>query len=117
MARPRRLTRAEKQAATRRDVLAAAAGVFAERGFAGATLAEIADRAGYSHGAVYSNFVGKDDLFLAVIEEYMATRTEEIAAVQATARGSFARRARALADQWTQRFAGDRESFLLQLEF
>jgi AcrR family transcriptional regulator len=42
--------------------------VFLRRGFHGASLDEIADEAGYTTGAVYSNFKGKDDLFLAVLD-------------------------------------------------
>src|SRR5258708_19895226 len=80
--RPKRETRAEKQARTRAALLATAASVFAERGYQGASVEEIAERAGYSHGAVYSNFTGKEDLFFAVFEEYMAERARELAATQ-----------------------------------
>src|SRR3954463_983076 len=115
----KRETRAEKQARTRAELIATAAGVFAQRGYEGASVEEIAEQAGYSHGAVYSNFAGKSDLFLAVFEEYMADRAEELAATQVgIADGApLETRARALADQWIQRFASDRESFPLPLEF
>jgi AcrR family transcriptional regulator len=115
----KRETRAEKQARTRAELLATAATVFGERGYDSASVEEIAERAGYSHGAVYSNFAGKDDLFLAVFEEYMATRARELAETQVSlpADASLELRARALADQWMERFAADRESFLLHLEF
>ena len=118
-ARPKRQTRAEKQAQTRAALLATAANVFAERGYQGASVEEIAERAGFSHGAVYSNFAGKEDLFLAVFEDYMANRAQELAATQAglDEEAPLERRARALADQWMERFAADRESFLLHLEF
>lgn len=115
----KRETRAEKQAHTRATLLATAASVFAERGYHGASVEEIAERAGYSHGAVYSNFAGKEDLFFAVFEEYMAARARELAATQAALAedAPLETRARALADQWMERFAADRESFLLHLEF
>jgi AcrR family transcriptional regulator len=118
-AKPIRETRAEKQARTRAELLATAAVVFGERGYDGASVEEIAERAGYSHGAVYSNFAGKEDLFLAVFEEYMAERARELAETQADLDGDapLEARARALADQWMERFAADRESFLLHLEF
>jgi AcrR family transcriptional regulator len=117
--RPKRETRVEKQARTRAELIAAAATVFAQRGYEGASVEEIAEQAGYSHGAVYSNFAGKSDLFLAVFEGYMADRAQELAATQASieADAPLEIRARALADQWMQRFASDRESFLLHLEF
>ena len=61
-----RLTPEKRRELTRAHLLAAAAEVFAERGFHGATLDQIADAAGFSKGAVYSNFASKDELFLAL---------------------------------------------------
>jgi AcrR family transcriptional regulator len=118
-AKRKRATRAEKQARTRAELLAAATRVFARRGYNGASVEEIAEEAGYSHGAVYSNFDGKADLFLAVFEEYMAERARELAATQVglDEDAPLEVRARALADQWMERFASDRESFVLHLEF
>jgi AcrR family transcriptional regulator len=117
--KPKRETRAEKQARTRAELIATAATVFAQHGYAGASVEQIAEQAGYSHGAVYSNFAGKSDLFLAVFEDYMAERARELAATQAELGedAPLEQRARALADQWMERFASDRESFLLHLEF
>jgi AcrR family transcriptional regulator len=116
MARAKRPSRAEKQANTRAELIQAAARVYARRGFQAATIEEIAEQAGYSHGAVYSNFAGKEDLFLAVFEDYMTQRIQEV--TQATQlEGSFAERARAAADQWMDRFNEDRDTFLLHLEF
>ena len=43
--------------------------VFAKRGYRDASVDEIAERAGYSKGAIYFHFSGKDDLFFALIEE------------------------------------------------
>ncbi|RVW00547.1 TetR family transcriptional regulator [Rhodococcus xishaensis] len=53
----------------RARVLAAAAEEFADRGFQGARLAEIARRAGFTKGAVYSNFESKQDLFVELFEQ------------------------------------------------
>jgi AcrR family transcriptional regulator len=115
----KRETRAEKQARTRAELLATGARVFAQRGYGGASVEGIAEEAGYSHGAVYSNFSGKADLFLAIFEEYMAERARELAATQIPLADDapLEARARALADQWMERFARDRESFLLHMEF
>lgn len=60
--------RAEKRDA-RADLLEAALEVFARRGYRDSSVDEIADRAGYSKGAVYWHFESKDDLFLAVLED------------------------------------------------
>ena len=73
------LTREEKKAETRRQLLDAAATVFARRGFAAASLDEVAEEAGLTKGAVYSNFEGKQDLFDAVIQERLETRMLAIA--------------------------------------
>ena len=116
---PKRESRAEKQARTRAELIDTAASVFAQRGYQGASVEQIAELAGYSHGAVYSNFAGKSDLFLAVFDQYMADRGQELAATQVGIADDapLETRARALADQWMERFAEDRESFLLHLEF
>ena len=115
----KRESRAEKQARTRTELIATAATVFARRGYSGASVEEIAEQAGYSHGAVYSNFDGKADLFLAVFEGYMAERVRELAETQAALPDDapLEARARALADQWMERLGRDRESVLLHMEF
>lgn len=115
----KRETRAEKQARTRAELIDAAGRVFARRGYDGASVEEVAEEAGYSHGAVYSNFEGKADLFLAVFEEYMAERVRELAETQAAlpSDAPLEARARALADQWMDRLARDRESVALHMEF
>jgi AcrR family transcriptional regulator len=64
-----RLSRHEKKAITRRRLLDAAADVFAARGYEVASLDEVAERAGLTKGAVYSNFANKEELFLAVLDD------------------------------------------------
>jgi len=66
------LTPARRRELTRQSLLEAAARVFAERGFHGATLDDVAALAGFTKGAVYSNFKSKDDLFLALLEHHLA---------------------------------------------
>jgi AcrR family transcriptional regulator len=63
------LTPDRRRAMTRRHLLEAAAIVFARDGFHGATLDAIASYAGFTKGAVYSNFKSKDDLFLALLDD------------------------------------------------
>jgi AcrR family transcriptional regulator len=62
-----RLTRAEAKARTREQLLDAAAHTFARKGFAGASVEEIAESAGYTIGALYSNFGSKEQLFLELL--------------------------------------------------
>ncbi len=52
----------------RAKLIAAAGEVFAEKGYDGAGVAEIARRAGYTTGAIYGRFTGKAELLLAAIE-------------------------------------------------
>ena len=69
-----RLSRQDGKERTRSDLVAAAREVFMRRGFHGASLEEISEQAGYTKGAVYSNFSGKDELFLAVLDDHAASR-------------------------------------------
>jgi AcrR family transcriptional regulator len=62
----------------RRALLAAAAELFAQRGFRGASVDEIAQRAGYSKGALYWHFDSKDDLFFALMDESVDAPTREM---------------------------------------
>ena len=64
----KRLTRRERKAETRAALLEAAARTFGRRGFYAASVAEVAEEAGYSKGAVYSNFESKEDLFMTLLE-------------------------------------------------
>jgi len=61
--------RAAKNAATTAALLKAAAETFAERGFERATMDEIAERVGLSKGALYYRYKGKEDLFIALLDE------------------------------------------------
>lgn len=76
-----RLPRAERKERTKSELIEAARTVFLRRGFHGASLDEIAEEAGYTKGAVYSNFEGKDELFLAAFEEHFRRRAEVYAEV------------------------------------
>jgi AcrR family transcriptional regulator len=74
-------TRKERQERTREQLVAAASRVFARRGYHQATVEEIAAEAGFSTGAVYSNFTGKEQLFLALADRQVSERVAEIEAV------------------------------------
>lgn len=112
----RRLTREEQKARTRARLIAAARRVFAHRGFHRALLEEIAEEAGYSTGAIYSNFSGKEELFLAVLDEHIADRLRAVdqAVAEAT---TPAQRARAGADNWMQFLREEPDWYPLFIEF
>src|SRR5260221_6361640 len=75
-----RMTRAASRHRTRSLVVEAAARVFAARGFAAASMEEIAAEAGFTRGAVYGNFADKAELFLTVLEDREERRVEEVRA-------------------------------------
>ncbi|SDX57066.1 DNA-binding transcriptional regulator, AcrR family [Amycolatopsis xylanica] len=62
-------------------LLDAAFEAFAELGFHAATIPEICRRAGYTHGAFYSNFTSKDELFFALFDRHAAATLDRIAAL------------------------------------
>ncbi|HKJ03128.1 MAG TPA: TetR/AcrR family transcriptional regulator [Longimicrobiales bacterium] len=66
-----RLTRDEARLQTRERLLDAAADVFKRLGYNGASLEAIAEAAGYTKGAIYSNFDTKADLFKALVDRHM----------------------------------------------
>ena len=83
---PTRLTRAERQERTRNDLLDAAARVFVERGFEGASIEAICGEAGYTRGAFYSNFNSKAELFAELLQQRVYTTYRRMAAASAEGR-------------------------------
>ena len=77
----KRLTRAESKARTMERLLDAAARTFARKGYAGASVEEIAESAGYSIGALYSNFGGKQELFLELMSRRADRRRAAVAEI------------------------------------
>jgi AcrR family transcriptional regulator len=80
-----RVPRPPKEA-VRSRVLQAAGEVFAQRGFAAASMDQVAAAAGFTKGAVYSNFASKDELFLALMAEEVQRRVDGVSAALQTAR-------------------------------
>ena len=111
--RPRR---GERRLITRAQLLDAAERVFARDGLRGASVDAIALEAGYSTGAVYSNFKGKEDLFLTLVEEridprlanvYEAMEAELAAGVPPLEAGR----------RFVSTLRGERDAFLLLTDF
>jgi len=97
-----RPTRRESQAHTRRRLIEAAKSAFREHGFHRASAESLAVSAGYTRGALYANFDGKEGLFLAVLDEEVAARRTVLA--QSRDLETAARRYRILLDEdpgWT----------------
>ena len=103
--RPRRsqLRRFATTGAHRRDpaqkLLLAAEKIFARDGFEAARLEDIASLAGYTRGAFYANFQSKEDIFFALLEQWVGQRIAEVNALlarQESSRKALARAARTL---------------------
>ncbi|WP_197283605.1 TetR/AcrR family transcriptional regulator [Mycobacterium sp. Marseille-P9652] len=73
-----RLTRAEQREQTRRRLIEAAGRVFCRVGFEAAPIDVIAEEAGFSRGAFYSNFESKDDLFLELLCRHLDAELETL---------------------------------------
>jgi AcrR family transcriptional regulator len=69
----RQTVRTDRRSRTREALLDAAQRLWAERGIRGASLDDIAGAANLTKGAVYSNFTGKTDLLLALLERHTTT--------------------------------------------
>ena len=75
---PPRLTRAESREQTRNALIKSARAVFARLGYSRATLDLIAEDAGYTKGAVYSNFESKEALFLELLALMLKGSIEQL---------------------------------------
>ena len=110
-----RAARAEGRKA-RDELLTGALRVFARRGYREAGVDEIAAEAGYSKGALYWHFSGKEDLVAALIEERIDTPMRERFALLASAPPE-----RDMSEEATRAFAqqldGEREALLLEREY
>jgi AcrR family transcriptional regulator len=107
--------RGERKAQTRARLLAAAASVYARRGFDGATLDEVAAEAGFTKGAVYSHFGSKENLLLALSEQQRAAQLAEQRELFDLGRAS---RDRPLAgsDRWMEILRDEPDRFRLFVE-
>ncbi len=97
-----RLTPDRRRELTRTALVEAAAEVFARRGFYAASLDEIAEAAGFTRGAIYSNFGGKEDLLFAVLDFHTDRQLSAFgAAIDQAAGGSSEDRSAAAASVWS----------------
>ena len=73
-----RLSRAERREQTREELLTAADACFVADGFHATSVDGVAERAGYTKGAVYSNFASKEDLFFGVYQRRVERTLTEV---------------------------------------
>jgi AcrR family transcriptional regulator len=107
----RRADAGPRRAQTSRKLVEAAMEVVAEHGFHSATVDAIAERAGFSIGALYSNFSGKDELLFAVFDEHVRWFERRLAEVAVADDAG-----RAAAD-WLTSLGKDPEQILVFVEF
>ncbi|MHC9297150.1 TetR/AcrR family transcriptional regulator [Mycobacterium sp. LTG2003] len=110
-----RLTRVQRQEQTRTELLQAAKQRFLTHGYAATSLEDIADDAGFSKGAVYSNFGSKPNLCREVLELIHREKFAEMAEL-ATSDAALDSRVAAVS-AWLERTAGDVGWTMLELEF
>jgi AcrR family transcriptional regulator len=111
MSAPDDETRSPRRGRTRERLVAAAATVVAEQGFHTATVDAIAERAGYSIGALYGNFANKDELFLAVFDQHVLWFDELLASA------TDARDRADAATTWLRGLSKQPQQFLVFVEF
>ncbi|MEV3961323.1 TetR family transcriptional regulator [Nocardia sp. NPDC050193] len=97
-----RWTKERRLERTRALLLDAAEEVFAEKGFAAATLDDIAHAAGYTKGAIYKHFSMKEELFLAVSDRYWRRYFDNFAEVLSTVTAVGPRELDRVAERWRQ---------------
>lgn len=101
----------------RNSIIEAAVMVFAQKGYARATVAEIAARANIGKGTIYEYFASKEDLFFAVFE-WFKMQTGDAAKVNiAVLGGSAAKRLEALSDSLMGTWHEIEDVFTLTMEF
>ena len=112
----RALTREESRERTRERLLAAAKDVFARHGYRRASVEQIASEAGYTIGALYSNFAGKEELLLALLEQQVRRIAERVVNA-AVAADDPAEKLRAGAREWMSFLDEEPELYALMIEF
>lgn len=95
----------------------AASRVFAAEGFAGATIDAIGQAAGFTKGAVYSNFGSKDELFLALLDREFELRGEQIATALESGGDDTAAAAQALSRSVLDSVHGHADYYVLFVEY
>ena len=112
-----KLTRERRRQLTREVLAAAATEVFARRGFEAASLDEIAETAGFTRGAIYKNFGGKEELFFNVIDRLNEQTIEAFRTLVPTLPDSKAWDLSTLAELWRASAAEFDELFVMNLEY
>jgi AcrR family transcriptional regulator len=101
----------------RSTILAAAAQVFASKGYAAARIIEVARAAQVGKGTIYEYFPSKEALFFAVFEDMMGGAAAAIAQASETLTGNFAARLQNLSDHIVSTWLEELHMYALVMEF
>jgi AcrR family transcriptional regulator len=110
-------TKETSRGAKRQPIIEAAVQVFAEKGYAGAVVADIARRANIGKGTIYEYFASKEDLFFAVFQWYLERTNEAVSGSLAPPEPSAARRLEALSRAVMALWVEIKDTYALVMEF
>jgi len=110
-----KVSRAERQRQTRERLIEVAGEMFLDVGYAGTSLDKVALEAGFSKGAVYSNFAGKEELCMAVLDEIHAEKIRLVQQVFAEDASLDVRLKNFV--EWTRSSLGEPQWTALEAEF
>lgn len=110
-----RLNREESQARTRNLLIEAARDEIVKKGFALASVRDIADAAGFSQGAFYSNFPDKEAILLELVQRHQTEERAKIEAVLSHGPGD-APKAMAGIEKWAATINSDPGFAVLAIE-
>ncbi|KXO93107.1 Toluene efflux pump ttgABC operon repressor (plasmid) [Tsukamurella tyrosinosolvens] len=110
-----RLSRADAQSRTRALIVASATELFLRDGFTATSLEAVAAHAGFTRGAVYSNFANKVSLGTAVIDGLYEQETARVLALAEAARADGLAAVIDSLDAWGRTIVGDRAWFRLEM--
>ena len=102
---------------TRKRIIEAAVSVFAQRGYAGTVMAQIAAHAGLGKGTLYEYFTSKEDLFFAVFEHFKAESATAATVSVSALGGSASERLEALNDSLMAMWGELGDIYSLVMEF
>lgn len=114
--KPKRLTRAESQQRTRALIVDAATRLFLRDGFRVTSLELIAEEAGFTRGAVYSNFDGKTAMGIAVIDELYGREERKLEATLRGLQGAGSDALFGALSAWADETIGDPDWTRLEIE-
>jgi len=110
-----RLSRADAQSRTRALIVASATELFLRDGFTATSLEAVAAHAGFTRGAVYSNFANKVALGTAVIDDLYDRETTRVLTLAESARDDGLAAVIDSLDEWGRTIVGDRSWFRLEM--